>query len=138
MARTRCNYYRYVALVEDKEIYFSTYDEGAEKLNVTKWMVYANLNDKSTSLQRNGIFLYKIEDYQELVPVRQQRIDKGYSQVRKRKVCMLDPFTCEVLDIFDSLREAADDLGVKFSTNIGKCCRGKVKIAYGYKWEYAS
>ena len=50
---------------------------------------------------------------------------------------MLDPFTNEILDTFASTAEAAEDIGAKTPNMIGRCCRGKIKMAYGYKWEYA-
>lgn len=38
--------------------------------------------------------------------------------------------------IFDTAREASKFCGLKYSTTIIKCCRGKVKTAGGYTWEY--
>lgn len=42
----------------------------------------------------------------------------------------------EVIATFDSLMQAERDLGYKHG-NISKCCNGKLKSAYGYKWRFA-
>ena len=42
------------------------------------------------------------------------------------------------LRMFESMAEAAKLLGVpRATTHIGKCCKGTMKTAYGYKWKYA-
>lgn len=41
----------------------------------------------------------------------------------------------EELKIFDSISDAAKELGVNYS-GISKCCNGHKKTAFGYKWEF--
>lgn len=138
MARKKCSYHMYVAIKNGEVFYLTSYDDASEKLGVTRWKIFAALNGKNDCLIKMGIRIYSIEEYYELSPIREQRIGPAPKTGRKRKkVNMLDPYTCEVIDTFDSLRDAADDLGEKFTTNIGKCCRGQIKTAHGYKWEYA-
>ena len=42
--------------------------------------------------------------------------------------------------VFDCIKDASIWLGIKYTkngaTNIGQCCRGKQKTAYGYHWKY--
>lgn len=136
----KSKYYSYVALVGDKEIYFRTMDEGAEKLNTTKWLVCGAIYGRSNTLQRRGIMVYRIEEYEGLEPVRKQRIhcspNASVNDKRCRRVHMLDPYTCEILDTFDSIADASRDLRVKYSSSVSKCCRGEIPTAHGYKWEY--
>lgn len=142
MAREKMGRYNYVAINKGKEIYFTTHKDGAEKLGLTKNVVSAALYGRSNSLDKKGISLFKIEEYDNLKPVREHKISDscwttGVS--KKRKVHMLDFYTNEILDTYDSVADAIRDLGVneKSIGNIGKCCRGKLSNAFGYKWEFA-
>ena len=38
---------------------------------------------------------------------------------------------------WDSARDVQNDLGY-FESNINKCCKNKIKTAYGYKWKFAA
>ena len=52
----------------------------------------------------------------------------------KRKVAKIGK-QGEVIEIYNSIAEAGRSMNVRGS-NIGECCRGHKKTAYGYKWEY--
>lgn len=137
MARTKSSKYAYVAVVNGKEVYFTSYDDGAEKLGISRNVLAANANKRSFSLEKKGILLRKLEE----CPVREHRIVTNEEDRRglpkKRKVYMLDPYTHEILDEYDSAVEAVKDLNEKSPSIISKCCRGLVGTAYGFKWEYA-
>lgn len=55
-----------------------------------------------------------------------------------QKVAMLDKNTKEILQIFNSIKEAVNFLGKQPSARVGiyDCARGRNKTAYGYKWKY--
>jgi hypothetical protein len=55
---------------------------------------------------------------------------------KRKKVKQIDKNTNEVINIFNSLQEAANYLGVK-NKNLSTACKGKRKTWYGFKWEYA-
>ena len=62
---------------------------------------------------------------------------KGISK-NFNKVKQIDPFTNEVLNIFQNSVSASkyhkrDD---SFASTIRKCCKGIRKITLGFKWEY--
>lgn len=59
-----------------------------------------------------------------------------YIDPRKRRVMQLDKNTKEVLKIFDSLKEAADEVGVGY-INISRVCNGKNETSAGYRWKFA-
>lgn len=62
----------------------------------------------------------------------------GSDSLKAIKVNMLDKNTGEFIKQFGSLIEAANFLGKKCSGHICNCCKGKLKTAHGFKWEYAS
>ena len=59
--------------------------------------------------------------------------EKSYKAI---KVKMIDKNTNEVLKIFGSIIDAAHYIGINKSCHIVSCCKGKLKTAYGYKWQY--
>ena len=50
-------------------------------------------------------------------------------------VKMIDKNTNEILKVFRSIKSAGEFLN-KSSAHITSCCKGNLKTAYGYKWEY--
>lgn len=44
----------------------------------------------------------------------------------------------KLIRVWDSIREAAQALGMKSQANISTVCKGKRKYAYGCTWEYVS
>ena len=60
------------------------------------------------------------------------------SGIKHRKKVLQISIQGVLIKTFNSLKDAELDLGVKgASTPICRCCKGKNKSAYGYKWEYA-
>jgi len=53
----------------------------------------------------------------------------------KRKVAMLDE-RGKILDVFDSIKEAAKSIGMNDGTHISAVARGKRAVCGGYKWRY--
>lgn len=59
------------------------------------------------------------------------------SKIRKGKsTVMIDPETNEIINIFESAASAARFLGKDDGNNIRAACKGKSRLAYGYKWKY--
>lgn len=55
----------------------------------------------------------------------------------KRKVVMLDKYTDEIINTFDSICDACVYLGnISYRSNIVKALKGKYKYSHGYKWKY--
>ena len=52
----------------------------------------------------------------------------------RKKVAKIDKNTNEILQIYDSIRDAERDNGN--SNHISDVCKGKRKTCQGYKWEY--
>lgn len=53
----------------------------------------------------------------------------------KKKVAQVDVVTGNIINIFDSLTEAAKFAGVDL-TCIVKCCKGRIKTSGGFIWKY--
>lgn len=64
-----------------------------------------------------------------------QSVPKGDKNARAKKVKMTGN---NIEIIFGSLRSALDYLGKPYNcySSIAHCCKGDIKTAYGYKWEY--
>lgn len=129
---------KYVLTYRDKEVRFSTQQEIADYLNVGRSLVNATLTGEVTSLTKRGILLYTIAEYDELEPVRKHRIGRSKTRGGRspRRIHMLDRYTNEILDTFNSVKEATEDLFVANNGYISRACRTG-DTAYGYKWEYA-
>lgn len=55
-----------------------------------------------------------------------------------RPVHKIDVETNQVIQTYGSISEASRDFnGLSARTAITNCCKGRVKSAYGYKWQYA-
>lgn len=88
---------------------------------------------------------YKNGDYKGLLPSKEKseylsKLWKGKRQgkdnVCSLKVKQLD-LNGNVIRVFDSIREAGRFLGdVRKNAHIADVCKGKRKVAWGYKWEY--
>ena len=121
---------------------FNSQKEAAHYLNVDRFHVWQELNSfrgGSKRLNQQGVLVMAYEEYEGLAPVRKHQIKPidPKRMRRKQRVHMLDLYTHEILDTFDSLHQAADDLGLNYASSISKCCRGLSRSAHGYKWEYA-
>ena len=121
---------------------FNSQKEAAEYLKVDRFHVWQELNQfrgGSKFLNQQGVLVMSYEEYEDLAPVRKHEVKPTDSQRmrRKQRVHMLDLYTHEILDTFDSLHQAAADLGLNYVSSISKCCRGLSRSAHGYKWEYA-
>ncbi len=52
------------------------------------------------------------------------------------RVAKLDKNTLEILDIYESITEAYEDLNKKYSNGISYVCQGRQKTSAGFKWKY--
>lgn len=60
----------------------------------------------------------------------------GEKNPKAKKVNMIDKKTNKIIRTFGSLIDAAHYLKVDRSCHIVSCCKGRLKSAHGYKWEY--
>ena len=126
---------------KDQEMQFANYVEAAQYLGVGKWTVrdaVVNVNHPKI-LQRMNIIVSPLE----VEVVRNHHIKTPTHPGRGgAKVNALDIYTNEIIDTYQTIKEAAMDVNsqakiTSIAGNIIRCCRGKGKQAYGYKWEYA-
>ena len=55
---------------------------------------------------------------------------------QKRPVQSLDLTTGEIISTYESIADAARDLGIVKGNHITEACQGKIKSAYGFRWQY--
>ncbi|BCS82974.1 HNH endonuclease [Cotonvirus japonicus] len=57
-----------------------------------------------------------------------------------KKIQQIDIKTNKIINEFPSISQAAESIGIdkKGTSNIGVCCKGKIKKAYGFKWKFVS
>ena len=53
-----------------------------------------------------------------------------------KRINQIDINTGEIIKTFRTIIDACIFFKIKYNSNIVRCCRGKQKSAYGYKWEY--
>ncbi|OAB62767.1 hypothetical protein AY599_12395 [Leptolyngbya valderiana BDU 20041] len=84
-------------------------------------------SSRQEAKEKTGLSMYKILE-----------IAKGYpSQNRKRKrVAKICLETDEVLQIFETMTQAAQAVGAASASKICMCCKGQRQKAHGYKWSY--
>lgn len=62
----------------------------------------------------------------------------GGENPKAKKINMLDKKTKKIIKTFPSMIEASQFINKKSSSHICNCCKGKLKSAYGYIWEYSN
>ena len=55
---------------------------------------------------------------------------------QKKSVAKIDKDTGEVLETFESIAAAARSLGLAKGSHITEACKGTIKSAYGFYWQY--
>lgn len=97
------------------------------KGNFTKIGDYFGLSDNAIrkKCKNYGLSSYSSDykDKKEKVPI-------------KKPVFQIDVETNEIIKKFNSIADAARELGVSRGSHITEVCKGKNKTAYGYKWKY--
>lgn len=67
-----------------------------------------------------------------------EELVQNYLKKRQKKPVSQYDLNDNFLNNFESASQAASYLGLNIhcSNEIGNCCKGKIKKAYGYKWKY--
>lgn len=66
--------------------------------------------------------------------IRQSHLGKQNKKLYK-KIIQKD-IDGKIIKEYESIIQAKDELGIKYSGNIVSCAKGRLKQAYGYVWEY--
>ena len=83
------------------------------------------------------IYLYEEKNYKEKLNERLNMINSGCLKNKNcKKVAKIDEKTNEVINIYDSVKEAVKVNFLKSSSSISACCRGKTKTSGGFIWKY--
>ena len=96
---------------------------------------YPNVNHKD-EVKDNNVFTnleWCNHSYNALYGTCQERL----RQYKQKRVNMIDKNTGTILKTFNSMKIAAEQLGIH-KEQISSVCRGERKTAGGYKWRYAN
>ena len=124
---------------KDKVEEFETQAEAAKMLGIDPWHIHAALRGTkggSRLLNSRGISFMFYEEFHNLKSIRKQRVKSDVKRGNSRRVHALDFYTNEIIDTYDSMTEAAEDVGVQVH-GIRKSCIDAKFSAGGYRWEYA-
>ena len=58
------------------------------------------------------------------------------STAKWKAVLQINPITNEIVNKFDSVKEAAFKMGFKTHANISSCCSGQKVMAGGFAWRF--
>lgn len=105
---------------------FDSVVEAADITGSTRTTISANLTGRYKNA--NGFIFV----YEKNFPIKDISIYK--KKGKGIKVAQIDPKTNETLNVFDSIKQAGDSLGVSYK-NIQKILRIPNRTAYGYKWK---
>lgn len=113
-----------------------TYD-AAEKLNVGYSSILQSIQNKYKTLKDGSFIIYaKLNQEQEVKKKMQYLKNKANQNNRNRPVAQIDINTNKIIHIFSTLKEASLAMSGNRCSIIGRCCNGRGKTAYGYKWSY--
>lgn len=102
-------------------------------INVNNYQV---INHKDGNKLNNNIenLEWCTQKYNTQHAIQNRLADPGHG---RKRVVKIDVNTNEILQIFESIREAQLSFNILKNTGtIGDCIRGRIKTAYGYKWKF--
>jgi hypothetical protein len=101
--------------------------EAARAVNISYTTIQQALNQEIASL--SGGFYWRKTPKLENV--------KNYDNLGKTKTVYQYSLDGKFINKYSSTGEASRSLGLKSSSHIGECCRGKIKTYKGFIWRYA-
>lgn len=101
--------------------------EACKAVGLSYSMIYQELNKEIKSLS-GGFYWSKEKEIKET---------KQYFSNGKAKEVYQYDLNGKFINKYSSTGQAAQSLGLKKSSHIGECCRGKIKTYKGFIWRYA-
>lgn len=101
--------------------------EAANAVGIAKSIIMQEVNKKIKAL--SGGFYWSKEPFLKEV--------KNYKKTGKAKVVYQYDLNGKFITSYPSTGIAAKSLGLKNSSHIGECCRGKIKTYKNFIWRYA-
>ena len=105
--------------------------EAANTLNINSANIYRSARTLGMYM---GYYWRKYDGQQNILPKPKKVSIRTYSEACK-KVVQKDLYG-NIVATYNSIGEACTDLKVPNRTSLSRCLNGKVKTAYGYKWEF--
>ena len=113
---------------KDKELIaeYINVEQAAKAVNISKSLIFQELQKEIKTL--TGGFYWSHE--------KELKETKNYKNFGKAKEVLQYDLKGKYINTYSSTGEAARSIGVKHSSHIGECCRGKIKQYKGFIWRY--
>ena len=109
--------------------------KGKHHSEETKQKIAEKMKGKKHSEEHKGKTAW-IKGKHHSEETKQKISDTNKNGKLSKPVLQIDKNTNEVIAEYPSLSEVQRQLGIKSITHISDCCKGKLKSAYGFKWQY--
>lgn len=114
---------------------FISIQETCRELKLSTGSMYKLLD--RIRLTEHGYVFRRVNEYSENHLSNDELLIIEQKSCGRKSIHQCDKNTGKILNTFDTIKQAADYLGTKGTSNISSCCKRKIKSAYGYQWRYA-
>ena len=117
--------YEKIILIDNNKI--------THKLHIHRIVAYKFIKAYETEKVINHLDKNKQNNYYKNLEIISQKENVRYSLAKKISKYDLN---LKLIKSYDCIKDAVDELKIKQSGNIIKCCNSKIKTAYGFIWRY--
>jgi hypothetical protein len=121
----KVNNYEFISIVSKKN--------KAQKIPIHRLVAYFFINQYEKNKIINHIDENKYNNYYKNLEITTTKGNVRHSIAVKLNKYDLN---MNLIKKYDCMKDAADELNIKTSGNISKCCQGKLKTAYGFIWKF--
>ena len=124
MKKLKNDYEKIILLNDNKE---------PKKINIHRLVAYKFLKKYDNSKVINHLDENKQNNYYKNLEITTTKKNVRYSN--SKKILKYD-LNMNLIKKYDCIKDASNELNIKNSGNIIKCCKGKIKTAYKFIWKY--
>lgn len=121
----KVNGYEFITMVSD--------DSKAHKIPIHRLVAYFFINKYENKKVINHIDENKYNNYYKNLEITTQKENIRHSKALKINKYTLD---MKLINKYNCMKDAANELKIEKYGNISKCCQGKLKSAYGFIWKF--
>ena len=119
------NGYEFITIVSD--------NSKTLKIRIHRLVAYFFINKYENKMVINHIDKNKYNNYYKNLEITLQKENIRHSMALKINKYTLD---MKLINEYNCMKDAANELKIEKYGNISKCCQGKLKSAYGYIWKF--
>ena len=121
----KINGYEFVTIVSD--------NSKTLKIRIHRLVVHFFINKYENKMIINHIDENKYNNYYKNLEITLQKENIRHSMALKINKYTLD---MKLINEYNCMKDAANELKIEKYGNISKCCQGKLKSAYGFIWRF--